>query len=109
MFRECPILLKVNVGLEDSGEERKEGKRGPGGYEAVVDILHWEDERLVGTGLEEEFAGFIPVGVSEVDGGRPAGIDIKGPSCGEDDVVVVAALADQQNLRRLQGFIAVRI
>ena len=66
-------------------------------------VLHRDDKGLVGTGLEEEFPSLVPIGIRKIDGNRLVGIDIKGTTGREDDVVVMAALADEQDLGRLQG------
>ena len=71
-----------------------------------MDVFHRDDEGFVGTGLKEEFPSLVPVGIGEVDGNRLVGIDIKGTTGREDDVVVMAALANEQDLGRFQGRIA---
>lgn len=103
------VLAEIHAGLEDSCEERTVRKSGTGGYEAVVDVFHRNDETLVRSSLEEVLAGLVAVAAVEVERRRLVGIDGKAALGGEDDVVVVAALADKEELGRLEGRVAVGV
>ena len=74
-----------------------------------MDILHRDDESLVGTGLKKEFQSLVPVGIGKIDRDSLVRIDIKCASGRENYVVVVAALADQQDLCCLQSRITIGV
>ena len=53
-----------------------------------MDILHRDDESLVGTGLKKEFQSLVPVGIGKIDRDSLVRIDIKCASGRENYVVV---------------------
>ena len=104
--RQFRVSRQVAAGVEGPAEEGEVRHGGAGGHEPVTDPHPGDVEGEGRSRLRIELADLVALPLVEGEAGRLPGVDGESAPGREDDVVVVPALAHEEELGRLQGFVA---